>query len=140
MTRATALRRALPWAALSIASVILFTISRGKWSDALIDSGREWIVPDALSRGELLYRDVVYWFGPFTPYFHSLFFRALGSSFRSLVVAGVVGAAGVLACLHYALRQVTGRREAWGWTILAVPLLVFMPNAGGAILGMGYRI
>ena len=140
MTRAAALRRAAPWTALSIASVVLFAVSRGKWSDALIDSGREWIVPDALARGELLYRDVVYWFGPFTPYFHSLFFRALGSSFRSLVVAGIVGAAGVLGCLHFALRQVTGRREAWGWTILAVPLLVFMPNAGGAILGMGYRM
>ena len=140
MTRAAAFRRAAPGTALSIASVILFAVSRGKWSDALIDSGREWIVPDALARGELLYRDVVYWFGPFTPYFHSLFFRALGSSFRSLVVAGVVGAAGVLGCLLYALRQVTGRREAWAWTALAVPLLVFMPNAGGAILGMGYRI
>jgi hypothetical protein len=126
--------------ALAVASIGLFVVSRGKWSDALIDSGREWIVPDALARGDLLYRDVVYWFGPFTPYFHAAFFALLGSSFRTLVVAGVVGSIGVLAALYFALLNVTGRREAVLWTALAIPALVFMPNAGGPILGMGYRI
>jgi hypothetical protein len=125
---------------LALASVGLFLLSRGKWSDAIIDSGREWIVPDALARGDLLYRDVVYWFGPFTPYFHAAFFKLFGSSFRTLVVAGIVGSIGVLAALYFALRRVTGRREAALWTALAIPALVFMPNAGGPILGMGYRI
>jgi hypothetical protein len=119
---------------------VLFLVSQGKWSDAIVDTGREWIVPDALSRGELLYRDVVYWFGPFTPYFHALFFRLFGSSFATLVLAGCVGAAGVLVSLFFALRQVTDSRSAAVWTALAIPLLVFMPDAGGAILGMGYRM
>lgn len=127
-------------AALILATVGLFLVSRGKWSDAIIDSGREWIVPDALARGDLLYRDVVYWFGPFTPYFHATFFRLFGSSFQTLVVAGVVGSFGVLAALYFALTTVTRRREATLWTALAVPALIFMPNGGGAILGMGYRI
>jgi hypothetical protein len=131
---------ALAVVAFAAAAVGLFVVSRGKWSDAIIDSGREWIVPDALARGELLYRDVVYWFGPFTPYFHAAFFALFGSSFRTLVMAGIVGSLGVLAALFYALRAVTGRREAVLWTALAVPALVFMPNAGGSILGMGYRI
>ena len=34
----------------------------------------------------------------------------------------------------------TGAPEAALWTALAIPALVFMPNAGGALLGMGYRI
>jgi hypothetical protein len=127
-------------AALVLASVGLFLVSRGKWSDAIIDSGREWIVPDALARGELLYRDVVYWFGPFTPYFHAAFFRIFGSSFSTLVVAGVVGSVGVLTALYFALRRVTGKAEAALWTALGIPVLIFMPNAGGPILGMGYRI
>lgn len=122
------------------ATVLLYVVSRGKWSDPLIDSGREWIVPDALARGELLYRDVVYWFGPFTPYLHATFFRVFGSSFRALVIAGCIGATGVLAALFLALRQVANRVHSLLWTALAIPALVFMPNAGGAILGMGYRI
>ena len=122
------------------ATVVLFFVSRGKWSDAIIDSGTEWLYADALAGGALLYRDVVYWFGPFTPYFQSVFFRLLGSSFSTLAFSGAAGACGVLAALHFALRQLTDRRGAWLWTALAVPTLVFMPNSGGAILGMGYRI
>src|SRR5690349_20924591 len=72
------------------ATILLFLVSRGKWSDAIVDSGREWIVPDALARGDVLYRDVVYWFGPFTPYAHAALFRIFGSSFQTLVLAGVV--------------------------------------------------
>ena len=127
-------------AALAAATVALFVVSRGKWSDPIIDSGREWIVPDALSRGELLYRDVVYWFGPFTPYWHALFFKVFGSSFRTLVVAGIVSSVAILACLRWALRQVTDAAQANVWTALAIPWLIFMPASGGAILGMGYRM
>jgi hypothetical protein len=133
-------RPVLATAAVAAATAGLFIVSRGKWSDAIIDSGREWIVPDALARGELLYRDVVYWFGPFTPYAHAAVFRILGSGFGTLVVAGALGALSVLAALWFSLRGVAGRSEASLGVALAIPLLVFMPNAGGALLGMGYRI
>ena len=124
----------------TVATIVLFLVSRGKWSDPIIDSGREWIVPDALSRGELLYRDVVYWFGPFTPYWHALFFRLAGSSFGTLVLAGIVSSAAILACLRLALLRITDARQANAWTAVAIPWLVFMPDAGGAILGMGFRM
>ncbi len=126
--------------ATALATAGLYVVSRGKWSDPIIDSGREWIVPDALARGQLLYRDVVYWFGPFTPYFHAAFFRAFGSGLATLVLAGAAGSLGVLGALFCALRRVTARTEAALWTALAVPTLLFMPNAGGSLLGMGYRI
>ena len=122
--------------ALLLASAGLFLVSRGKWSDAIIDSGREWIVPDALARGELLYRDVVYWFGPFTPYLHAGFFRLFGSSFATLVLAGVVGSVGVLAALFFALRTVTERREAALWTALAVPALLLRSPAVASTLSL----
>ena len=127
-------------AGVAAATAALFWISRGKWSDALIDSGREWIVPDALSRGELLYRDVVYWFGPLTPYLHAAFFFVFGSSFSVLVLAGCLTSAAALGALALAIGRVADRTTAALWTALAIPALVFMPNAGGSILGMGYRI
>ncbi|HEV2064963.1 MAG TPA: hypothetical protein VGS00_10495, partial [Thermoanaerobaculia bacterium] len=122
------------------ATVALFVVSRGKWCDALIDSGREWSVPDALARGRLLYRDVVYWFGPVTPYFHALWFRLFGSSFATLAAAGATAAAAILGVLFVVIRRLAGRAAAFAWAALAVPALVFMPYAGGAILGMGFRI
>jgi hypothetical protein len=133
-------RSVLGAAATAAATAALFIASSGRWSDPLIDSGREWIVPDSLARGELLYRDVVYWFGPFTPYFQAAFLRVFGSGFPALVIAGAVAAGATLAVLHWALGKVTGRVESALWTALAIPVLVFMPNAGGILLGMGYRI
>jgi hypothetical protein len=127
-------------AAITVATVALFIVSRGKWSDPIIDSGREWIVPDALARGELLYRDVVYWFGPFTPYWQSLFFRLFGSSFRTLVLAGIVSSAAILVLLRLVLIRIADSKLANAWTAVAIPWLIFMPQAGGAILGMGYRM
>jgi len=131
---------ALATLAAAAATAALFWISRGKWSDPLIDSGREWIVPDTLAGGGLLYRDVVYWFGPFTPYFQAAFLRLFGSGFGPLVVSGALAGAVVVALLHVVLRRVTLRREAALWTAIAVPSLLFMPDAGGVFLGMGYRI
>lgn len=133
-------RPALAAAAVAVATAGLFVVSRGKWSDVLIDSGREWIVPDALARGGLLYRDVVYWFGPWTPYAHAAVFKLAGSGFGPLVLAGVLGALAVLASFAYVVRRVAGPLESRLATGLAIPVLVFMPAAGGAILGMGYRM
>jgi hypothetical protein len=125
---------------MAVATAWLFLLSRGKWADPIIDTGNEWLWPDALARGELLYRDVVYWFGPLTPYFHAAVFALLGSSFASLTAAGVVGSSAALAALFASLRLVTARLEAALWTALSVPLLVFMPFAGGSLLGMGFRM
>ena len=96
-------------------------------------------MPDALARGEQLYRDVVYWFGPFTPHFQAAFLRVFGSGFGGLVAAGAVAAAAALALLHVVLRRVTGRVRG-ARDRPRRPTLVFMPNAGGPLLGMGYRI
>ncbi|HEY6147714.1 MAG TPA: glycosyltransferase family 39 protein, partial [Thermoanaerobaculia bacterium] len=130
------------WAAVALvaATGVLYVLSRGKWSDPIIDSGREWIVPDALSRGDLLYRDVVFWFGPVTPYVHAAFFRLFGSSFRTLVLAGAFAGLAALFVLYRALRLVTDHRSGAAWTAVAVPLLLFMPSAGGVLLGMGLRM
>ena len=122
------------------ATLALFGVSFGRWCDAVVDVGSEWIFADTLARGGLLYRDVVYWFGPFTPYFEAGFFRILGSSFATLIVAGVVGALFALAALFLALRRVTGRVDAALGIAVAIPALIFMPNAGGAILAMGHRM
>ena len=137
-------RSATPTVALALgfgaATVALFAVSFGRWCNAVVDVGSEWVFAETLARGGLLYRDVVYWFGPFTPYFEAAFFRILGSSFATLVVAGVVGSFGVAAALWLALRRMTTRTDAALWIAVAVPALIFMPNSGGSILAMGHRM
>ena len=125
-------RRLAMVAAAATASIGLFWVSRGKWSDALIDSGREWIVPDALARGELLYRDVVYWFGPFTPYFQALFFKVFGSGLQTLVLAGDRVRARDPALPPPGTGARHRRTPGRCVDRPGLPLLIFMPDAGGA--------
>jgi uncharacterized membrane protein len=126
--------------AVAMGTSALFLVSRGKWSDAIVDSGSEWMYADSLARGGVLYRDVVYWFGPFTPYFQAAILRLFGSSFTALAISGIAGSLGALAALFLALRRVARRWDALLLTCLAIPAVVFMPNSGGSIIGMGYRI
>ncbi len=133
-------RAALAALGVAVATAALYFVSKGKWSDAIVDSGIEWAYADALARGRVLYRDVVYWFGPFTPHFQAAFFRVFGSSFRSLAIAGAAASLGILAALWACLRRVASPRDALLGAALAIPALLFMPNSGGAIIGMGYRI
>lgn len=122
------------------ATTCLFFVSAGKWCDAVVDVGSEWIYADTLARGGLLYRDVVYWFGPITPYFEAAFFMVFGSSFTTLVIAGIAGSIAALFALWWSLRKITGGFESLAWVAFAVPALVFMPYSGGSILSMGHRM
>lgn len=126
-------------AALAAATTALFFVSRGRWSDPIIDSGREWLLAQGLSRGKLLYRDIHYWSGPITIYFQAAFFRVLGASFGTLALAGSAISLALLAVLWRSLRRVSGRAEAALWTALAVPAVIFMPSGGGVLVGMSYR-
>ncbi|MGH7177555.1 MAG: hypothetical protein ACREJC_09265 [Tepidisphaeraceae bacterium] len=55
------------------------------WPDPVLDFGRELYVPWRLSEGQVLYRDINYFNGPFSVYLHSLLFRMFGVSLRTLV-------------------------------------------------------
>jgi hypothetical protein len=126
-------------AAAAAATTALFFVSRGRWCDAIVDGGREWLLAQGLSRGKLLYRDIHYWSGPIAIYFQAAFFRVFGASFGTLALAGSTISLALLAVLWVSLRRVTGRAEAALWTALAVPAVIFMPNAGGVLVGMSYR-
>ncbi|MFH1245102.1 MAG: glycosyltransferase family 39 protein [Candidatus Omnitrophota bacterium] len=68
----------------------LLGISWLKWGDLIIDTGREMYVPYALSAGRLLYRDIAYIYGPFTPYLHAFIFNVLGAHLYPLIFSGIV--------------------------------------------------
>lgn len=61
----------------------------GRWGDFQIDCGREVYVPAAILRGELLYRDLWYMYGPLAPYLQALAFRIFGTSLTVLYVIGL---------------------------------------------------
>jgi len=61
-----------------------------KWGDILVDVGREMYVPMELASGKLLYRDIIYVYGPFSPYFNASLFKLFGTHINSLVFSGLI--------------------------------------------------
>jgi len=61
-----------------------------KWGDLIVDAGREMYIPLELSQGKLLYRDIFYLYGPFSPYFNAILFKTLGVHLHSLIASGII--------------------------------------------------
>jgi hypothetical protein len=80
-----------------------------RWPDLLIDFGRELYVPWQLADGAVLYRDIAYFNGPFSPYFNAILFRCFGPSLSTLVVANLAIIALITVVLYQMISSRYGR-------------------------------
>src|ERR1700674_2945912 len=67
-----------------------------RWANPLVDCGREMNIPLRLARGEMLYSQVRFLYGPFSPYLHAALFRAFGPSLGILYADGILSATLIL--------------------------------------------
>ncbi len=79
--------------AVGICFFFMLHVSWLKWGDIIIDTGRELYLPKVLSEGRLLYRDIFYVYGPFSPYFNALLFKLFGASITTAAAGGIAMAA-----------------------------------------------
>ena len=107
-TPAVAQQRPLTWsygsalAALYGLLGLLLVFTWRRWPDVLVDFGRELYVPWRLAEGAVLYRDVAYFNGPFSPYFNAVLFRTFGASMTTIVVTNTL-LLGVLLTVMFTL-------------------------------------
>ena len=87
-------------------------VSWQRWGNPLVDSGRELNVPLRLIRGEMLYSDVGYIYGPFSPYLNAFLYRVLHPSLWVLWGRGIVSTLLILALSYWIARQIAGRFPA----------------------------
>jgi dolichyl-phosphate-mannose-protein mannosyltransferase len=83
-----------------------------KWPDVLIDFGRELYVPWQLSTGKVLYSEIAYFNGPFSPYFNALLFRIFGVSLTTLILSNLAILAVTTGMIYRFFRQVCDRLTA----------------------------
>ena len=93
-----------------------------RWPDILIDFGRELYVPWRLLEGEVLYRDLLYLNGPFSPYFNALAFSVGGVSLDTLVVVNLGWLVLGVRTLYRILVRLWDRFTATVAMLLLVPL------------------
>lgn len=109
-----------------------------KWGDLIIDTGRELYVPEALTRGRVLYRDIFYVYGPFSPYFNALLYELFGVHLRSLVLGGYLSV--LAACgLLYRLSRIYLSPALSLFTLLGF-IILFPFGHGNVVANYNYLI
>ena len=131
-------RRDAPYLLLILASFAAgLAVSWQRWGIPLIDVGRELNVPLRLARGEMLYSDVRYIYGPFSPYVNAALYRILHPSLWVLWGRGIASTILILALVYWLARQVAGRFPAT-LACLGVTWLCALKPQGNYILPYAY--
>lgn len=103
----------LAWLVLLGIAALLYVQSQERWGDPIIDLGRELYLPQRLLDGSLLYRDIIYNYGPLAPYLLALVVRLWGDSLAVFQLFGLGTGVAALAALYAAGRLLAGRGVAF---------------------------
>src|SRR5262249_54258830 len=103
-----------------------------KWPDLLVDFGRELYVPWQLVTGKVLYTDIAYFNGPFSPYLNALWFRLFGVSLTTLIFANLAILASVTCLIYITFKAACDRLTA---TMSSLALLTVFAFAQYVFIG-----
>jgi len=109
----------------AVAYVHAAWMSWHKWGDLVVDAGVEYELPRKLAAGQLLYRDVVYGFGPLPEYCNALLYRLFGVHANVLNAAGLTIAALMCVLLYRLVRCFAGRLCACSVTVAFIYICAF---------------
>jgi hypothetical protein len=90
---------------LGLLFALLLLASWQRWTQPLLDHGREMNLPARILAGEQLYKDVQFLYGPFAPYFNALLYWLFGVHLAVLHAAGVLCTALILGMIYWLSRQ-----------------------------------
>ena len=111
------------------AAITMLWLSWGKWPDVLIDFGRELYVPWMLAEGKVLYRDLLYFNGPLSPYLNALWFVLFGPSLRTLVWVNLALLAIMMLVMYLVLRRTSSPSAAFVACLVFIFLFAFSQYA-----------
>jgi hypothetical protein len=96
--------------AITFVSLIVWTWRR--WTDPVVDFGRELYVPWQISMGRVLYRDIASFYGPLSQHFNALCFRVFGASMLTLECANMAILALATALIYAIARALSSKLAA----------------------------
>lgn len=105
---------------LAVCLVIMLIGSWQRWTQPIIDHGREMNLPARIASGERLYQDVQFLYGPVAPKVNSTLFSIFGVRMGVLHSAGFISAVIILLIVYWIARRVMGVPEAFVATLLVV--------------------
>ncbi|MGH9936015.1 MAG: hypothetical protein ACREAM_07205 [Blastocatellia bacterium] len=92
---------------------MMLAASWQRWTQPLLDHGREMNLPARILAGERLYRDAQFLYGPFAPHFNALLYRVFGIHLSVLKVSGAVCAVLILLMIYRLAKALMGEWESF---------------------------
>jgi hypothetical protein len=94
-------------ALLALAALFAVTLAASwqRWTQPLLDHGREMNLPARILAGEQLYSDVQFIYGPFAPHFNAMLYGVFGIHLSVLKTGGTVCAVLILLMIYWLARQ-----------------------------------
>jgi hypothetical protein len=117
---------------LGLALATLLAMSAWSWGrlvEIQVDFGREIYFAWQLAEGKRLYADLVYYYGPLSPYFNALLFNLFGASLRTLMVGNLMIAGLITIVLYMLLR---GLASAFAATVACLAFVIVFTCASYA--------
>jgi len=99
-------------------AAIAIAQSWNRWLDPIIDTGRDLYIPEQMRGGVTIYRDIVYYYPPLTPYLLALITAITGSSIAAYAGIGMTIAVLTAAALYFGGRVTGGRTTAFSAALL----------------------
>jgi hypothetical protein len=116
---------------------VVSAISWETWANPVIDGGREMNAPLRLLRGETLYSQVYYLYGPVAPFFNAFLYRLFGVHLNVLYAAGLAGSLMLILMVFYLARGFMSAYEAM-LASSAVVLFSVFKQGGNLIFPYSY--
>src|SRR5215470_19703671 len=136
-----------PQSAIIFLFIAMIAASWQRWTQPLIDHGREMNLPARILAGERLYGDVQFLYGPFAPHFNALLYRIFGIHLSVLKVAGAVCAILILLMIYRLARALMSEWESFlvaGLTLILCALKstanYIQPYAYAALYGLVFSL
>jgi hypothetical protein len=130
-------REWIAWVCILVTFIALACVTWAHWGSVRIDCGREMYVPQQLSHGKMLYRDLWYPYGPVAPYFNALLFRIFGDHLNVLYGSGLLIALSLAFVLYALSRRFVSPFVAYV-VVFSFLLQAFRPNIFTYILPYSY--
>src|ERR1044071_8861883 len=115
--------------ALALLFVAVLIGSWQRWTQPLLDHGREMNLPARILAGEHLYSDVQFLYGPFAPHFNALLYRIFGIHLATLKISGVTCAVLILLMIYWLSRRLMSVWEAALVTALVMVICAIKSTA-----------
>ena len=118
---------------------LLFYLTRLYFGNLLYDTGREFLVPDAILQGKIPVKDIFISYFPLSYQINAVLFKIFGSNFDTLRIAGIVSAIAASVFIYLVSRFFTDCKKALIITlIIAFTVMFNVSYLFNYVMGISY--